>query len=102
MVFILLFLGYFFYYFFRKLYIFVILVLIWDLKLKKNELGVIISGFLVMYGLGKFSGGFLLDMLSLRMMFMVGMFLIGVINIIIGFIGNVWLLMFFWSINGLV
>lgn len=99
-VFISLFLGYSSYYFSRKSYTFAIPALIRDLKLKKNELGVITSGFSAMYGLGKFSGGLLSDTLSPRTMFTAGMFLTGVINITIGFTGNVWLLTFLWSVNG--
>ncbi|KAL9978476.1 hypothetical protein ACROYT_G015996 [Oculina patagonica] len=34
-------------------------------------------------------------------MFTAGMLLTGIINIIIGFTGNVWLLTFLWSVNGL-
>ena len=44
-----------------------------DLNLKKNELGVITSGFAAMYGVGKFTGGLLSDTLSPRTMFMAGM-----------------------------
>lgn len=100
-VYISLFLGYSSYYFSRKSYTFAIPALLRDLKLKKNELGVITSGFSAMYGLGKFAGGLLSDTLSPRAMFTAGMLLTGVINITIGFTGNVWLLTFLWSVNGL-
>ena len=100
-VFISLFVGYSSYYFSRKSYTFAIPALLRDLKLKKNELGVITSGFSAMYGVGKFTGGILSDTLSPRTMFTAGMLLTGVINITIGFTGNVWLLTFLWSVNGL-
>ena len=101
MVYISLFLGYSSYYFSRKSYTFAIPALIQDLNLKKNELGVITSGFAAMYGVGKFTGGLLSDTLSPRTMFTAGMLLTGMINILIGFTGNVWLLTFLWSMNGL-
>lgn len=98
-----LFLGYSSYYFCRKSYTFAIPSLIRELNLKKNELGVITSGFAAMYGVGKFSGGLLSDMytLSPRRMFTVGMLLTGIVNILIGFTGNVWILACLWSVNGL-
>nr|XP_058943890.1 glucose-6-phosphate exchanger SLC37A4-like [Pocillopora verrucosa] len=101
MVYISLFLGYSSYYFSRKSYTFAIPALIQDLNLKKNELGAITSGFAAMYGVGKFTGGLLSDTLSPRTMFTAGMLLTGMINILIGFTGNVWLLTFLWSMNGL-
>ena len=101
MVYITLFLGYSSYYFSRKSYTFAIPALIQDLNLKKNELGAITSGFAAMYGVGKFTGGLLSDTLSPRTMFTAGMLLTGMINILIGFTGNVWLLTFLWSMNGL-
>ena len=100
-VYISLFLGYSSYYFSRKSYTFAIPALIRDLNLKKNELGVITSGFAAMYGVGKFTGGLLSDSLSPRTMFTAGMLLTATINILIGFTGNVWLLTFLWSVNGL-
>ncbi|PFX34113.1 Glucose-6-phosphate translocase [Stylophora pistillata] len=54
-----------------------------------------------MYGVGKFTGGLLSDSLSPRTMFTAGMLLTATINILIGFTGNVWLLTFLWSVNGL-
>ncbi|KAJ7392097.1 hypothetical protein OS493_013464 [Desmophyllum pertusum] len=54
-----------------------------------------------MYGVGKFTGGLLSDNLSPRTMFTAGMLLTGIINILIAFTGNVWLLTFLWSANGL-
>ena len=95
--------GYSSYYFCRKSYTFAIPALIRELNLKKNELGVITSGFAAMYGIGKFSGGLLSDskLMSPRTMFTLGMILTGIINILIGLTGNVWLLTFLWSINGL-
>ena len=100
-IYICLFLGYSSYYFCRKSYTFVVPALISELNIKKNELGVITSGFAAMYGIGKFSGGLLSDSLSPRIMFTTGMLLTGIINIVIGFTGNVWLLTFLWSVNGL-
>lgn len=100
-IYICLFLGYSSYYFCRKSYTFVVPALISELNIKKNELGVITSGFAAMYGIGKFSGGLLSDSLSPRTMFTTGMLLTGIINIVIGFTGNVWLLTFLWSVNGL-
>lgn len=96
-----LFVGYSSYYFCRKSYTFAIPALIGELSLKKNELGVITSGFAAMYGVGKFSCGLLSDSLSPRTMFTTGMLLTGIINILIGFSGNLWLLTFLWSVNGL-
>ncbi|CAH3019298.1 unnamed protein product [Porites evermanni] len=100
-IYICLFLGYSSYYFCRKSYTFVVPALISELNIKKNELGVITSGFAAMYGIGKFSGGLLSDSLSPRTIFTTGMLLTGIINIVIGFTGNVWLLTFLWSVNGL-
>ena len=101
MVYITLFLGYSSYYFSRKSYTFAILALLRDLNLKKNELGVITSGFAAMYGVGKFTSGLLSDTLSPRTMFTAGMLSTRMINVLIGFTGNVWLLTFLWSMNGL-
>ena len=61
MVYISLFLGHSSYYFSWKSYTFAIPALIRDLNLKKNELGVVTSGFAAMYqGVEKFSGGFII------------------------------------------
>ena len=54
-----------------------------------------------MYGVGKFTGCLLSDTLSPRTMFKAGMLLTGMINILNGFTGNVWLLTFLWSMNDL-
>lgn len=96
-----LFVGYSSYYFCRKSYTFAIPALINELSLKKNELGVITSGFSAMYGIGKFTGGLLSDTLSSRTMFTTGMLFTGIINILIGITGKLWLLTLLWSINGL-
>ena len=96
-----LFVGYSSYYFCRKSYTFAIPALINELSLKKNELGVITSGFSAMYGIGKFTGGLLSDTLSSRTMFTAGMLFTGIINILIGITGKLWLLTLLWSINGL-
>ena len=89
MVYISLVLGYSFYYFYRKSYTFAIPALIRNLYLKKNELGVITSGFAAVYSVGKFSGGLLSDTLSPSKMFTIGILLTEMIKILIGFTGKV-------------
>ena len=89
MVYISLVLGYSFYYFYRKSYTFAIPALIRNLYLKKNELGVITSGFAAVYRVGTFSGGLLSDTLSPSKMFTTGILSTGMIKILIGFTGKV-------------
>ena len=101
-VFFSLFIGYSAYYFARKSYTFAIPSMLQELNLQKSELGVITSGFAAMYGVSKFCSGLLSDSMSPRTMFAVGMFLTGIINIIIGFSNHVWLFAVLWSVNGLV
>ena len=97
-----LFIGYSAYYFTRKSFTFAMPSLLRELNLKKSQLGLTTSGFALCYGLSKFAGGVLSDRVSARALFVSGLLLSGIINILIGFSGSVWVIIVLWSINGLV
>ena len=97
-----LFIGYSAYYFTRKSYTFAMPSLLRELNLKRSQLGITTSGFAFCYGLSKFAGGVLSDRVSARGLFITGLLLSGIINIIIGSTGSVWILTVLWSLNGLV
>ena len=69
--------------------------------MKKNEPNVVTSGFAAMYGVENFWAALLSDTRSPRTMSTMGMLLTEMINILIGFTGNVWPLTFLWGMNGL-
>lgn len=80
-----LYLGYGFYYFTRKSVTFMMPHFDRNttnsITLTKNDIGIIISLQNLSYGLSKFAGGILSDLISCRILFGAGLFLSGLLNI---------------------
>jgi MFS transporter, OPA family, sugar phosphate sensor protein UhpC len=71
-----------------------------ELGISILELGILSSVFYVTYGIGKFLSGTLADRSNIRFFMAAGLFFASVINLFFGFIETLWLLSFFWGLNG--
>ncbi|MBS0627712.1 MAG: MFS transporter, partial [Verrucomicrobia bacterium] len=79
------FLGYIFYYFTRKSFVFAMPALMKELHLDKGELGLMGTIFALTYGISKFFSGVLSDQSNPRYFMALGLILTGVFNIFFGF-----------------
>ena len=95
-----LYLGYVVYYFTRKNISAVLPVFSEELGMSLVDLGILGSVFYVTYGIGKFLSGLLADRSNVRVFMAFGLLLSSIINIFFGFIQTLWLLTFFWGLNG--
>jgi MFS transporter, OPA family, sugar phosphate sensor protein UhpC len=93
-------LGYVVFYFTRKNISAVLPIFSKELGISILELGVLSSIFYVTYGIGKFLSGLLADRSNIRFFMAFGLFCASVINIVFGFLETLWLLAFFWGLNG--
>lgn len=73
-----------------------------ELALTKTDLGLISSAFATTYGASKLLGGILSDYCSNRMLFVAGLVLGSICNILLACASSVPGLVFAWSVNGLV
>ena len=64
------------------------------------QLGILSSVFYVVYGIGKFISGLLADRANIRMFMAIGLFLASLIHLFIGFLDSLYLIVFFWGLNG--
>jgi sugar phosphate permease len=93
-------LGYTIFYFTRK-NISPALPLISDkLDIDLVQLGILSSVFYVVYGIGKFISGLFADRANIRMFMAIGLFLASIIHLFIGFLDSLFLIVFFWGLNG--
>ena len=64
------------------------------------QLGILSSVFYVVYGIGKFISGLFADRANIRMFMAIGLFLASFIHLFIGFLDSLFLIVFFWGLNG--
>ena len=64
------------------------------------ELGILSSVFYIVYGIGKFISGLFADRANIRMFMTIGLFLASIIHLFIGYLNSLYLIVFFWGLNG--
>lgn len=94
------FIGYAFYYFTRKSFIFAMPGMIEDLGFHKSDLGILASIFAITYGISKFASGVLSDRSNPRYFMAFGLMVTGVLNIFFGMCSSLYFFAIFWGLNG--
>jgi sugar phosphate permease len=64
------------------------------------QLGILSSVFYVVYGIGKFISGLLADRANIRTFMAIGLFAASIIHLFIGYLNSLYLIVFFWGLNG--
>jgi len=64
------------------------------------QLGILSSVFYIVYGIGKFISGLFADRANIRMFMAIGLFSASIIHLFIGFLDSLYLIVFFWGLNG--
>ncbi|KAM3874982.1 glucose-6-phosphate exchanger SLC37A4a [Diretmus argenteus] len=100
-IFLAMFVGYMLYYFNRKTFSFVMPSLMQEIKLDKDDLGMITSSQSLAYAISKFISGVLSDQISARWLFSIGLFLVGGINVVFSWSSTVAVFSGLWFLNGL-
>lgn len=93
--------GYIFYYFTRKSFTFITPFMITEQGITKSEVGILATVLSIAYGISKFASGVLCDRSNPRYFMAIGLILTGFCNILFGLSSSIWLLAFFWGLNGL-
>lgn len=94
------FIGYAFYYFTRKSFVFAMPGIMEELHFDKSDLGIMSSIFALAYGASKFFSGVLSDQSNPRYFMAFGLIITGLINILFGFSSSLFLFALFWGLNG--
>uniref|UniRef100_A0A674E057 Solute carrier family 37 member 4a n=1 Tax=Salmo trutta TaxID=8032 RepID=A0A674E057_SALTR len=81
-IFLAMFVGYTPYYFNRKTFSFVMPSLMQDIKMEKDDMGMITSSQSLAYAISKFISGVLSDHISAHWLFSIGLFMVGAINMV--------------------
>ncbi len=92
--------GYVVYYFTRKNISPMLHIFSEELKLDITSIGLIGSAFYITYGVGKFVSGALSDRCNIRFFMAFGLFVSSIINLFYSYLPSLWLLVFFWGLNG--
>ncbi|XP_054868052.1 glucose-6-phosphate exchanger SLC37A4a isoform X2 [Amphiprion ocellaris] len=100
-IFLAMFVGYTLYYFNRKTFSFVMPSLMEEIKLDKDDLGMITSSQSLAYAISKFISGVLSDQISARWLFSIGLFMVGGINVVFSWSSTVAVFSALWFLNGL-
>ncbi|KAM8927370.1 glucose-6-phosphate exchanger SLC37A4 isoform 2-T2 [Pelodytes ibericus] len=100
-IFTAMFVGYTLYYFNRKTFSFVMPSVMQEIKLDKDDLGLITSSQSAAYAISKFISGVLSDQLSARWLFASGLFLVGLVNVAFSWSSSVSVFAVLWFFNGL-
>ncbi|XP_018421675.1 PREDICTED: glucose-6-phosphate exchanger SLC37A4 isoform X2 [Nanorana parkeri] len=95
------FLGYTLYYFNRKTFSFVMPSIMQEIKLDKDDLGLITSSQSAAYAISKFISGVLSDQISARWLFSSGLCLVGLVNVVFSWSSSVQVFAILWFFNGL-
>ncbi|WP_461537679.1 MFS transporter family glucose-6-phosphate receptor UhpC [Spongorhabdus nitratireducens] len=98
-VFIGIYIGYVAYYITRKSFTYVTPALIQDLGFDKADIGLIGTLFYFIYGLSKFVSGLLSDHANPRYFMAIGLFITGVLNILLGLSASLIVFAAIWSIS---
>ncbi|KAJ0022353.1 hypothetical protein NQD34_009843 [Periophthalmus magnuspinnatus] len=100
-IFLAMFVGYTLYYFNRKTFSFVMPSVMEEIKMDKDDLGLITSSQSLAYAISKFISGVLSDQLSARWLFSIGLFFVGGINVVFSWSSTVAAFSVLWFLNGL-
>ncbi|KAJ7995469.1 hypothetical protein DPEC_G00244880 [Dallia pectoralis] len=100
-IFTAMFVGYTLYYFNRKTFSFVMPSLMQEIRLDKDDLGMITSSQSLAYAISKFISGVLSDQISARWLFSIGLFLVGGVNVVFAMSSTVAVFSGLWFLNGL-
>uniref|UniRef100_A0A8C6S809 Solute carrier family 37 member 4a n=2 Tax=Neogobius melanostomus TaxID=47308 RepID=A0A8C6S809_9GOBI len=100
-IFLAMFVGYTLYYFNRKTFSFVMPSVMEEIKMDKDDLGMITSSQSLAYAISKFISGVLSDQLSARWLFSIGLFFVGGINVVFSWSSTVAAFSTLWFLNGL-
>lgn len=100
-IFFCMFVGYMLYYFNRKSFSFVMPSLMKEMRLDKDDLGMITSSQSLAYAISKFISGVLSDRISARWLFSIGLFVVGAINVLFSWSSTVAAFSALWFLNGL-
>ncbi|XP_056299106.1 glucose-6-phosphate exchanger SLC37A4b [Pseudoliparis swirei] len=100
-IFFCMFFGYSLYFFNRKTFSFVMPSVMEEIKLDKDDLGLITSSQTMAYAISKFISGVLSDQISARWLFSIGLLLVGGINVAFSWSSTVPIFSLLWFINGL-
>ncbi|KAI1893444.1 hypothetical protein AGOR_G00123790 [Albula goreensis] len=100
-IFLAMFVGYTLYYFNRKTFSFVMPSVMQEIKLDKDDLGLITSSQSLAYAISKFISGVLSDQISARWLFSIGLFSVGIINVVFSWSSTVAIFSGLWFLNGL-
>ncbi|XP_075046974.1 glucose-6-phosphate exchanger SLC37A4 isoform X2 [Mixophyes fleayi] len=95
------FVGYTLYYFNRKTFSFVMPSVMQEIKLDKDDLGLITSSQSAAYAISKFISGVLSDQMSARWLFSTGLCLVGLVNVVFSWSSSVSVFAILWFFNGL-
>ncbi|XP_069802560.1 glucose-6-phosphate exchanger SLC37A4 isoform X2 [Dendropsophus ebraccatus] len=95
------FVGYTLYYFNRKTFSFVMPSVMEEIKLDKDDLGLITSSQSAAYAISKFISGVLSDQMSARWLFSSGLCLVGLVNVLFSWSSSVTVFAILWFFNGL-
>ncbi|XP_057677945.1 glucose-6-phosphate exchanger SLC37A4b [Corythoichthys intestinalis] len=100
-IFFSMFIGYMLYFFNRKTFSFVMPSVMEEIKLDKDDLGLITSSQTMAYAISKFISGVLSDQISARWLFSIGLFVVGGINVVFSWSSTVTMFSLLWFVNGL-
>uniref|UniRef100_A0A3Q3W3P9 Major facilitator superfamily (MFS) profile domain-containing protein n=1 Tax=Mola mola TaxID=94237 RepID=A0A3Q3W3P9_MOLML len=100
-IFLAMFVGYTLYYFNRKTFSFVMPSLMQEIKLDKDDLGMITSSQSLAYAISKFISGVLSDQISARWLFSIGLCMVGGINVVFSWSSTISVFCALWFLNGL-
>ncbi|KAG7321757.1 hypothetical protein KOW79_014615 [Hemibagrus wyckioides] len=100
-IFLAMFVGYTLYCFNRKTFSFVMPSVMQEIKLEKDDLGLITSSQSLAYAISKFISGVLSDQISARWLFSIGLFMVGGINVLFSQSSTVAMFSGLWFLNGL-
>jgi hypothetical protein len=99
--FLAIYLGYCVFYFTRKNMSPALHIFSKELNVDIVQLGIISSVFYITYGVGKLVAGMMAERLNVRAFMATGLFLSSVVNLFYGNLTSIWMLSFFWGLNGL-
>ncbi len=88
------------YYVTRLNFSFAIPSLVYEFGFTKTQIGLVLSAFSIVYGLGKFFSGIASDITSAKKIIMTGLLGTALINLIVPSITTIWFLAIIWGING--
>src|SRR5678815_72842 len=71
-----------------------------ELHLTKTEIGAILGGFKLVYGIGQLINGQIAERIGARRLLAIGMLASAALNVVFGFATGLYFLLFVWAANG--